>query len=652
MSAASPKHAADNSNTVLLVTPPRCTRETKDGENLVEGHECESVPIPGGALSDTTLMDAVTSTLHQQLNRLWTVAESNFSSGGGGGRDNHKSHYKSEDEEKSDETKARELEERPISIVPAKSHSEVAGGYDVCREYGYKYEYTRDGSNNTANRHTDDDDDDDDEEQDEQHPTDFFSMLRHHQQQIFAKTAVDENNLPYIHILGKSYHPLHDYSARRDDESSLFWFTYRCDFPPIQPYKITTDAGWGCMLRSAQMLLGQTLRLHFKSRQWRPSSSLIGLRQDPFVRSILTWFADFPSKTESVYSLHNMVAAGLAKYEVLPGEWYGPGTACYVLRDLVGLHEKQGQPSLFRVFVASEGTVYRNAVHTLMTRDSKKRALQRNSTKQQQQPQPNGNGYADTPSPESPKHPLAPVIVDASPNDDNDDDTLLQTLEWDTGLLLLIPLRLGLNNFNLDYVQSLASSFALPQSVGVLGGRPRGARWFYGSYGDGSKVLGLDPHTVQTAPTRRRARVVSSTSSSSNSTTTPPTFVVDLSEEYLRSIHTTYQEIVPIGRMDPSIAMGFYCRTKKDFADLETALEQIQQQQHDQDKNPPDLFTWADRAPDYMNASSSSNTAMNDMLLDSVLDEHDGLSTSSVPQQQQLGYPDDDGSDEDDFVML
>jgi len=47
---------------------------------------------------------------------------------------------------------------------------------------------------------------------------------------------------------------------------SFFRFTYRKDLPPLSltPYNsITTDAGWGCMLRAAQMLMGHTMRLHF-----------------------------------------------------------------------------------------------------------------------------------------------------------------------------------------------------------------------------------------------------------------------------------------------------------------------------------------------------------------------------------------------------
>lgn len=291
-------------------------------------------------------------------------------------------------------------------------------------------------------------------------------------------TILTKNNerekIPFVYSLGKRYHPVHEYDERKEYEGSLFWWTYRYDFPEINC--ITTDAGWGCMLRSAQMMLSQALRMHFKSRHWKPDPSTSKAREDDFVASLMTWFADFPSRTESVYSLHNMCAAGVAKYEMLPGDWYGPGTACYVMRDLVVLHQ-QKQSNLFRVHVSSEGTVYNDLVYELMTKEAAKK-------KKLSQQQNDQDEEEEEDKVVEPLHPLDPAIPSKEPELD------LTELEWDTSLLLLIPHRLGRDYFNSEYVKSVAQVFSLSQSVGILGGRPRGARWFYGAFADGSKVFG------------------------------------------------------------------------------------------------------------------------------------------------------------------
>lgn len=52
--------------------------------------------------------------------------------------------------------------------------------------------------------------------------------------------------------------------------------------------------------------------------------------------------------------------------------------------------------------------------------------------------------------------------------------------EWNP-LLLVLPLRLGLNEFNENsYKEPLKKCFELEQSVGMLGGKPYSAFYFYG----------------------------------------------------------------------------------------------------------------------------------------------------------------------------
>ena len=121
-----------------------------------------------------------------------------------------------------------------------------------------------------------------------------------------------------------------------------------------------------------------------------------------------------------------MVAVGLAKIGTLPGEWYGPSKVSYVLRDLVQLHEKSCSSeksldnSIFRVRVAPQGCIYRDSVHDLMTTPSP------NDSKESLQV-PDDNLW----------HPLDPKCTRWG----NDKAVIEESLEWDTALVILVPLR-------------------------------------------------------------------------------------------------------------------------------------------------------------------------------------------------------------------
>jgi len=123
-------------------------------------------------------------------------------------------------------------------------------------------------------------------------------------------------------------------------------------------------------------------------------------------------------------------------------------------------------------------------------------------------------------------------------------------------LLILIPLRLGVDKLNAAYIPSLLSLFQFPQCVGIIGGKPRSSLYFIGVQDE--HLFYLDPHTVQ------RAWDLTGRDSLRN-----PSLVTRhaISDSYhcqtVQSIHVT--------AIDPSLALGFYIEN-------ENALEQFWEQ--------------------------------------------------------------------------
>lgn len=113
-----------------------------------------------------------------------------------------------------------------------------------------------------------------------------------------------------------------------------------------------------------------------------------------------------------------------------------------------------------------------------------------------------------------------------------------------TPILLLVPLVLGLEKVNPRYIPSLRATFTFPQSLGIMGGKPGASTYIIGVQDE--KALYLDPHEVQPVINIRRD---------------------DLEADTL-SYHCNVIRHIPLDLIDPSLAIGFYCRDRDDFNDF------------------------------------------------------------------------------------
>lgn len=165
---------------------------------------------------------------------------------------------------------------------------------------------------------------------------------------------------------------------------SLTFFSYRKDFPRLEGFNVTSDVGWGCMLRTGQMLLATALqRLHepiLSGSAWQ-----LAMQRDrgrmPVGQELMTpgnaqiiaqlmleWFKDSPDIDRHPYSIHNLVSTSLALNPTPDGtvtgpSWFSPTKVARILRFLVRMHN----PERMTMYVPPEGIIYVDEIVALCT---------------------------------------------------------------------------------------------------------------------------------------------------------------------------------------------------------------------------------------------------------------------------------------------
>lgn len=362
------------------------------------------------------------------------------------------------------------------------------------------------------------------------------------------KTKTSFNKVSPVYILGQSF------LLNSEDEVERFrqvfvsrvWMTYRKDFPQLEGTSLTTDCGWGCMLRSGQMLLAQGLLVHLMPRDWawpdaqqltdvdfeafRPQSPVraVGipipsfashllpnppeksLASDTVSRTVqkkrpectrdkqaelihyklLTWFGDQP---QAPFGVHELVEIGKSSGKKA-GDWYGPSIVAHIVRKAVA---KTSVVHDLAVYVAQDCTVYKGDVVRLCE-------LSQSQT-----------------------------VHDPSNH------------SWKS-VIILVPVRLGGEALNPSYIECVKNILKLECCIGIIGGKPKHSLYFVGFQDE--HLLYLDPHFCQP--------------------------VEDLTQLNfsLESFHCTAPKKMPFNRMDPSCTIGFYAKTKKDFESLCSAV--------------------------------------------------------------------------------
>ncbi|XP_031950422.1 cysteine protease ATG4D isoform X7 [Corvus moneduloides] len=400
-----------------------------------------------------------------------------------------------------------------------------------------------------------------------------------------------------LYLLGRVYAPGNgeELARFRRDFCSRLWFTYRSGFPALPGTPRTTDCGWGCTLRSAQMLLGQGLVLHLLGRV-SPTPFQTGRGR----RRCWNWNRGGPGGAVTPQAGHGM-ARGFPGMDMdppgrTPDPLGGHGTPWDVPRtpqdgcdpprmDRDRLGWIRDAPGWTRSPSGGHGTprdrhgTPRGSSGTPLDGHGPPRDPPEPSGTRSSGTAPSCPGSPTTPAPRSGStgswswagsSGRAPGTGSAPPSPrtccvyKGDVARLVRgDPEGGTagpgapghgapgasghgtpgsgtpgapgqrrGLVLLVPARLGGESLNPVYVECVKELLQLRSCLGIIGGKPRHSLFFLGFQGD--SLLYLDPHLCQASVDTAREKFP------------------------LQSFHCCFPRKMPFGKMDPSCTFGFY----------------------------------------------------------------------------------------------
>ncbi|KAE8300055.1 Cysteine protease ATG4D [Larimichthys crocea] len=258
-----------------------------------------------------------------------------------------------------------------------------------------------------------------------------------------VKSKTSFNKVSPVTVLG------HSYLLNSEDEVERFrlafvsriWLTYRKDFPQLEGSTLTTDCGWGCMLRSGQMLLAQGLLVHLMPRDWAwpDAQQLTDVDFEVFRPRSPARAGGVPIPSFGSPRGSNTPEKSPHRASSAPNAARKRDPSLKAVAKTSALHN-------LAVYVAQDCTVYKEDVVRLC-----------DLSLSQNPPDPSSQAWKS--------------------------------------VIILVPVRLGGEALNPSYIECVKNILKLDCCTGIIGGKPKHSLYFIGFQDE--QLLYLDPHYCQ-----------------------------------------------------------------------------------------------------------------------------------------------------------
>jgi cysteine protease ATG4 len=284
---------------------------------------------------------------------------------------------------------------------------------------------------------------------------------------IKLNSSLDFYKFDKLRMFDKDYLTKSDLRRFCYDLYFTIYFSYRNDFHPIMSSRnnevtyFTSDCGWGCMIRSAQMILAQALVKVKLSQQPYTIKNLYGVENLEFIFEIIHQFLDSEYTTMEgekelpLYSITNICKNG-EYVNKQAGEWFSDISMIQIFEQI--LHSNIRENKSYEIISFSDGVVYNSDILNKCFKEVNR--LSANCKHTEYYENKEGNKYIM----------IKPGII-------------------------FISVRLGLESFPEEYCSSLREIFQIQGNIGIIGGKSNEARYFIGQADN--FFIYLDPHYNQ-----------------------------------------------------------------------------------------------------------------------------------------------------------